>query len=101
MENGMKITIGKSKTQQKHTDSTEQFIFALGLMLMCAMLVFPLWRKDSDSFSSDAVAVMGNMSDESAEVIKTPENTSASTEERWSFYDYIGELFAGILFGER
>ncbi len=97
----MKITIGKSKTQQKHTDGTEKFIFVLGLMLMCAMLAFPLWKEDGDSFSSDAVAVMGTVSDESAEVIKMPENTSASTEERWSFYDYIGELFAGLLFGER
>ena len=47
---------------------------------------------------SGAVEAQGTIPDGKREELVTPSNTEF--EEEWNFYDYIGELFAGLLFGQ-
>ena len=93
----MKISVGKHKITKKKTAYPERIVFMLGILLMCAMLIAPLLRAGEDHFSADAVLVM---SDPEREKVMLPEDKSASAEKKWSFYDYIGEIFAELLFGE-
>ncbi len=96
----MKMIIGKPR-RKKSTSTPEQAVFVLGLVLMCCMLALPLFDRGADSsFEYDAVAVMGNAVEETREEIQIPDTVDTSAEEEWSFYDYIGRLFAGLIFGE-
>ncbi len=97
----MKIIVGKvKKREEKDCVSAEKFVFALGIILMCIILIAPLVKSGTDSFESEAVMVMNLSTSENAEKIELPEHKGTLAEDKWSFFDYIGELFAGLLFGE-
>ena len=93
----MKMIIGKRGKHHSKTAPQEGIVFVLGIILMCAIFLAPLWRAESDPFEGEAILVMASGE---REEVKLPDNRAASTEEKWSFYDYIGELFADLSFGE-
>lgn len=93
----MKIIIGKRKKTQNKLASPEGGVFILGIVLMCAILLGPIARAEEDPFAEEAVLVM---SGGEREEVMLPGDKAASAEEKWSFYDYIGELFADLIFGE-
>ena len=92
----MKIYVGKHKKTQTKSAYSEKIVFTIGIILMCAMLLSPLSRAEENPFAEEAVAVISIME---REKVMIPDDKTASVEERWSFYDYIGELFAEIIFG--
>lgn len=93
----MKMIIGKRENPQSKTTHQEGIVFVVGIILMCALFFAPLWRVESDPFEGEAILVMAGGE---REEVKLPDNRAASTEEKWSFYDYIGELFADLIFGD-
>lgn len=100
-----KLTVGrKRKTQiEISRDHTVEgnLMFILGLAIICVMLSLPMVRaEEGDKISyGDAVPVMSGGVVEREELSKPVKDTSAA--ERWSIYDYIGELFAELITGSR
>ncbi len=93
----MKISVGKHKKTQNNSTYPEKIVFTVGIVLMCAILLSPLSRVEENPFAEEAVLVM---SAADKEKIMIPDDKAASSEKKWSFYDYIGELFANLIFGE-
>lgn len=93
----MKISVGKHKKTKTKYAYSEKIVFTVGIILMCAILLSPLSRAEENPFAEEAALVM---STSEREKVIIPEDKAASSEKRWSFYDYIGELFASLIFGE-
>ncbi len=72
-------------------------VFLVGTVAVCAMLALPMLSAETRTIPEDGEAVVAVMTTVGKEEVFTPSN--AVTEE-WSFYDYIGELFAGLLSGQ-
>jgi len=102
-----KITVGKTRksnvavTSDHHREGN--FLFAVGIVVMCIMIALPMRNTNkTNSYNlSDATPVMssGVMNIEREELSKPDKVTSA--EDKWSIYDYIGEMFADLIFGDR
>ena len=109
-----KITIGrtrkKSKTEEFRASAsrTADAVFVLGAAAVCVMLALPMMRDsepDTARWDEAAVMVMSGAVQGQAqapqagerEELARPSNTEI--EEEWSFYDYIGQLFAGLISG--
>jgi hypothetical protein len=99
-----KLTVGIShgNTVNVSDHSREgRMLYILGIIVICVMLTLPMMtEKPVDNVSyDDAVQVMSGgvegMDD------KRDEDMNTSTEEKWSLYDYIGEMFAELIFGNR
>lgn len=93
----MKLSVGKHKNCRRSSAYPERIVFVLGIVLMCAILLAPLSKSNNDPFGDEAVLVMGGADKEE---IMLPDDKAASSEKKWSFYDYIGELFADLIFGD-
>ena len=93
----MKISVGIRRKESTY-HYLESAVFILGIILMCALLIGNMSSPESDAFSSEAVYVIASAD---REEVFIPEDKSASAEEEWSIYDYIGEFFAELIFGER
>lgn len=100
------ITVGcarrKSKMSERHTEKQtetsrfgEDAVTALGLCMLCLMLLIPVSR-DAE-MADDAVAVMSTAVSDRETLREIDEPASAEEE---SVFDYIGELFAHLIFGE-
>ncbi len=76
---------------------TADAVFVLGTVAVCAMLTLPMISAETTEGMRDDTAIVAVMATVSKEEVFTPSN--AKTDE-WSFYDYIGELFAGLLSGQ-
>lgn len=95
-----KLISGKKReriSRQKNT-ITGDILFVGGILLMCAMLVFPMSEsaekvKDSGGF----VSVMSGGVYRREELAKPEKPASGGGE--WSVFDAIGELFAELIFG--
>ncbi len=102
-----KITVGRKRNTDAHrVDSYRRegnILFAVGIAVMCIMLILPMTGKDTavNSFGEDAVAVMSNgVVNEAREELARPDKDTSAQEE-WSIYDYIGQMFAELIFGDR
>ena len=93
----MKISVGIRRNGNTY-HYPESAVFILGIIMMCALIIVNMSSTENDAFSSEAVYVMGSAD---REEVFIPEDKSASAEEEWSIYDYIGEFFAELIFGER
>ena len=99
-----KLTVGKRRdTVVNATDHSREgnSLFILGIAVICVMLSLPMVHgKSTENMSyDDAVPVMSSGVAEREELNKPDRDTSAN--ERWSIYDYIGEMFADLIFGDR
>ncbi len=106
-----KITVGrtrkKSKVYERSEDSgrhrAADAVFIFGAAAVCVMLTLPMLPLSGRSAPPEEAAVMvfgtavQNGQGTEREELAAP---SAAEEEEWSFYDYIGELFAGLLSGQ-
>lgn len=72
-------------------------VFLVGAVAVCVMLALPMLSAENRTSPEDSEAVVAVMATVGKEEVVTPSN--AVTEE-WSFYDYIGELFAGLISGQ-
>ena len=101
------ISVGKAREKSKMqacemrkevSRFSEDAVTAIGLCAVCLMLLVPVSREASPV--PDAVAVMSSGVEGYREVLReTDEPVSADSEEE-SVFDYIGRMFAGLLFGE-
>lgn len=112
-----KITMGRTRKKSKEADAVQQTenaghaadaVFILGAAAVCVMLAVPMLSlplgessamRDEAAVTvmSSAIEVETSPKTEEREELVAPSN--AKTEE-WSFYDYIGELFAGLISGQ-
>lgn len=101
-----KLTIGRSRTvreppSSRDTAADAPTIASSGLMLgqtvVCVALAVSILYVPPKN-SNETVAVMSGavVGEREREELERP--SSAEVEE-WSFYDYIGELFAGLISG--
>ncbi len=100
----MKITVGRTRKKSKLPDdrnAAADSVFVVGAVAVCIMLALPLIRSHAAEKVSEkedvAVMVMSGAVTTEREELVAPSNTDV--DEEWSFYDYIGELFAGLLSG--
>jgi len=114
-----KITIGR--TRKKSTaeippangnaqpfysrSRTADAVMVFGAAAVCGMLAFPLRSlpiPEKGTFPADetAVMVMSFAVQTAAPVKEEVIAPSNADEEEWNFYDYIGELFAGLISGQ-
>lgn len=99
-----KITVGRTrKKSNTGTVSAADAVFVFGAAAVCVMLTLPLLTVSGESVppsEESAVMVMSgavmNTGTPEREELAAP---SGIEEEEWSFYDYIGELFAGLISG--
>lgn len=99
-----RLTVGKKQrsTVEVPDHSREgNFLFILGTVVICVMLSVPMMNIYKAEYVTydDAVPVMSSGIEEREETAKSDLNTSAA--EKWSIYDYIGEMFADLIFGDR
>jgi len=110
-----KMTIGRPRKKsteaipamldtQSSCRRTADAVMIIGAVAVCGMLALPLRSltvSEERGFPAEDTAVMvmsfavQTATPEKEEVI-APSNTA---EEEWNFYDYIGELFAGLISG--
>jgi len=112
-----KLTIGRMRKKSKTEESgrlpvpgarnrAEDALFLLGAAAVCGMLVLPMLPEERTvpreeaavMVMSGAVQDRGRQNHAEREELVTPSNTEF--EEEWNFYDYIGELFAGLISGQ-
>lgn len=108
-----KISIGRARKKSKEEmisrvgghGRAADAVFVFGAAAVCVMLTLPLLPSSAEPRSlpleETAVMVMSG----AVQTAEMPEREellmpSNAEEEEWNFYDYIGELFAGLLFGQ-
>lgn len=98
-----RITVGKARGKLKIQDNGktpepmkfgEDAVTAIGLCAVCLMLLVPVSRDLPEP--SDAVAVMST----GVEQLREIDEPALYQPEEDSIFDYIGRMFAGLLFGE-
>jgi len=98
-----RITVGRARGKSKNTECTpktesvrfgEDAVTAIGLCAVCLMLLIPVSRERTEP--ADAVAVMST----GVEEIRSIDEPALYQPEEESVFDYIGRMFAGLLFGE-
>lgn len=108
-----KITVGRTRKKSKAAEKsavsgrrgTADAVFVFGAAAVCVMLTMPLLGSAKEpSFPAEEAAVMVfGTGVQAADGIPEREELAApsgrETEEEWNFYDYIGELFAGLISG--
>ena len=99
-----RLTVGKKQrsTVEEPDHSREgNFLFILGTVVICVMLSVPMMNIHKAEYVSydDAVPVMSSGVTDRDDTDKADLNTS--TAEKLSIYDYIGEMFAELFFGDR
>ncbi|MBQ4590882.1 MAG: hypothetical protein IJB20_02510 [Clostridia bacterium] len=112
-----KFTMGRTRKKSKTEEIGSLYIprartkaadavFVFGAAAVCVMLVLPMLPEEHTSpraeaavmVMSGAVREVGTEDTAEREELVTPSNTEF--DEEWNFYDYIGELFAGLLSGQ-
>lgn len=112
-----KLTMGRTRKKTKTEEIGSLYIprartkaadavFVFGAAAVCVMLVLPMLPEEHMSPCAEtAVMVMSEAVQEHStagtsgrEELVTPSNTEF--DEKWNFYDYIGELFAGLISGQ-
>lgn len=110
-----KISIGRARKKSKEEmisrvgghGRAADAVFVFGAAAVCVMLTLPLLPQSGEyRLPGDAaVPVMsGAVQTETTEIpekeeLAAPSGFPAEAEE-WNFYDYIGELFAGLISGQ-
>jgi hypothetical protein len=110
-----KISIGRARKKSKEEmisrvgghGRAADAVFVFGAAAVCVMLTLPLLPQSGEYRlpGDTAVPVMsGAVQTETAEIpekeeLAAPSGFPAETEE-WNFYDYMGELFAGLISGQ-
>jgi len=95
-----RITVGKERRKSNPPQVTERNTFredavtALGLCAVCLMLLVPVNREVQKP--DNAVAVMSGNVDG---VLREADEPTLSVESDDSVFDYIGRMFAELLFG--
>lgn len=98
-----RITVGKERRKSNAPQVTERNTFredavtALGLCAVCLMLLVPVNREVQKP--DNAVAVMSSSVDGYREVLREADEPALSVESDDSIFDYIGRMFAELLFG--
>lgn len=78
----------------------EDAVTALGLCMLCLMLLIPVSRDVDSGMTEDAVAVMSTNVSDAREVLREIDEPASADPGEDSVFDYIGELFAHLIFGE-
>lgn len=103
--------IGSASVPRVHTNAADA-VFVLGAAAVCVMLALPMMPAERSIPRDDAAvmvmsgAVHTTKSAGRADTAETQEReeliapSNSELEEEWSFYDYIGELFAGLISGQ-
>lgn len=85
---------------------TADMVFVLGAAAVCVMLALPMLPAEHTVPREEAAvmvmsgAVQGTASTDAVEKEELIAPSNTEFEEEWSFYDYIGELFAGLISGQ-
>ena len=104
----MNIIIGKSRNRTAEPDKERSYdvamrvTFTLGIVMLCAFLVYPMFQAQKERVSGGAaIAVMSGGMEETREELVMPDEAGEDVmSEKWSFYDYIGDFFAYLIRGE-
>ncbi len=101
------FTMGRTRKKsnvpeiQKQNETVRQptadAVFLVGAVAVVVMLALPMLSAETEKTVWDDDAAVAVMATVGKEEVYAPSN--ADTDE-WSFYDYIGELFAGLLSGQ-
>ena len=101
-----KITIGRMREKEAEEKEAEKKgamcggLFALGVVAICAALVIPMARKPMPD--KEAVAAMsGSVCEEKERQVLVEAEKEVSAEEEWSIFEYIGEVFADLITGNK
>lgn len=101
------ITVGKVREKSNTQECVKQkavskfgedAVTAIGLCAVCLMLLVPVSRETTPQ--PDAVAVMSSGVEGYREVLQEVDEPASAASEEDSVFDYIGRMFAGLLFGE-
>lgn len=103
-----KIVIGRKRKKSEVTKNADcrhvtcvngaDAVFVVGAVAVCTMLALPMMY--TPTHGEESVAVMSKaVQTENTEREELVAPSNAESEE-WNFYDYIGELFAGLLSGK-
>ncbi len=101
------ITVGKVRGKSNGTENvrqrersrfSEDAVTAIGLCAVCLMLLVPVSRETPPQ--PEAVAVMSTNVTGYREVLQEIDEPASAPAEDDSVFDYIGRMFAGLLFGE-
>lgn len=102
-----KLSIGKGRAKtaegkiDKNREREGKTLFVIGCTLVCLMLIPAVSTDRSGGSNYDTAIPVISGAVENREELQSPaKDTSAETKE-WSVYDYIGQMFADLLFGDR
>ena len=101
------ITVGCVRQRSKQAETSEKqpvkssfgedAVTALGLCMLCLMLLIPVSR-DAET-AGDAVPVMSTAVSSDRETLREIDEPASADSGGNSVFDYIGELFAHLIFG--
>ena len=102
-----KLSIGKSRRNCEkenitpENDKEAKMFFVIGCILVSLMLIPSVDTANNDYTEGDtAVQVLSSAVEAVDEIKQSTEDVSAESK-TWSVYDYIGQMFAQLLFGDR
>lgn len=100
-----KLTIGRARSNNSKINNEKRreadLLFKIGCVAVCLSFIVSLFGGGQKGSYDVAIPVMstGVESEQTDEMTKPEKDTSSRVEE-WSFYDYIGQMIADLLFGE-
>ena len=101
-----RITVGHQRQKSKAAESAEKrtsgfgedAVTAIGLCMLCLMLLIPVSR-DAER-AEEAVMVMSTGVSQTRESLREIDEPALAAPGDESVFDWIGELFAHLIFGE-
>ena len=100
-----KLSIGKGRktTEKNGNDSGKEarIFFVIGCVLVCFMLIPAVGTDKSIRNNYDTAIPVISGAVESREELEEPTKDTSTETKEWSVYDYIGQMFAELLFGDR
>lgn len=88
----------KCESNAEKSHFAEDAVTAVGLCMLCLMLLVPVSR--DAKIADDAVAVMSAAVETERETLREIDEPASADTGETSVFDYIGELFAHLIFGE-
>ncbi len=108
-----KITVGRTRKKSKAEEisavsgrhAASEAVFVFGAAAVCVMLTMPMLASPAErTLPAEEAAVMVFGTAVQTDGIpgreELAEPSGRDVEEEWNFYDYIGELFAGLISGQ-
>lgn len=100
-----KVTIGRSRSNNYKPQTNKKveadLIFKIGCAAVCMSFIVSFFGGGQTNSTDVAIPVMSTAFEtEQTDEMTKPEMDTSSSAEEWSFYDYIGQMIADLLFGE-